>query len=489
MENFSVYEDILNRTDGAVYVGVVGPVRTGKSTFVKRFMEKMVIPSAKGTERAVMTDELPQSAGGKTVMTTEPKFVPAKAAKISLGKGAEASVRLVDCVGFAVEGANGFEEDGAPRLVKTPWQDAPMPFEQAAEIGTQKVINEHSTIGVLVTTDGSVTELERQAYVPAEERSVRELKGIGKPFVIVLNCKNPSGATALKTELETKYEVPVVALNVEEMEEKDVLEVLQSALFEFPVLRIDVKIPKWLRSFPMENSSVSTLFNKFKKAVEKVVTMRDCFALETLFEEGDDFINPDEIRLDLGKGRAEISIGATEKLFYQVLSEILGEEIPDTCALTTYLREFAHVKREYEKVKGALESAEKTGYGIVYPAETDYALEKPSLVKKSAGYGVRFKAKATGYHVVKVDVTGEICPIIGTKQQGEDFLGDTLRAYEEENGEVWETNIFGKTLRFLVADELSEKVDAMPKDLQRKIRRTLYKIVNEGKSNLLCFVF
>jgi stage IV sporulation protein A len=254
-------------------------------------------------------------------------------------------------------------------------------------------------------------------------------------------------------------------------------------------LRIDVKIPKWLRSFPVENSAVSKLFNAVKKSVEGIVTMRDCFHLEHLFSEDDDFINPDEIRLDLGKGRAEIFIGAKEKLFYQVLSETLGEEIVDACALTTYLREFAHVKREFLKVKGALENAEKTGYGIVYPSETEYELEKPTLVKKNAGYCVQFKAKATGYHVVKVDVTGSICPIIGTKQQGEDFLGDTLQAYEKEDGDVWETNIFGKSLRLLIGDELSEKADAMPKDLQRKIRRALFKIVNDGKSNLLCFVF
>lgn len=489
MENFSVYEDILNRTDGDIYVGVVGPVRTGKSTFVKRFMETMVIPSAKGSARAVMTDELPQSGGGKTVMTTEPKFVPAKSAKITLAKGAEANVRLVDCVGFAVEGANGFEEDGAPRLVKTPWQKNPIPFEEAAEIGTQKVIKEHSTIGVLVTTDGSVTELPRDAYIPAEERSVQELKGIGKPFVIVLNCKNPAENSGLKTELETKYKAPVVAVNVEEMGKTEILEILQNALFEFPVLRIDVQIPSWLRLFPAETPAVKNLLDKVKKAVEGVVTMRDCFALETLFDADDDFISPEEIRLDLGKGRAEISVGAKEKLYYQVLSETLDEAVPDACSLMTYLREFSYMKREYEKVKGALESAEKTGYGIVYPSETEYTLDKPSLVKKNAGYGVQFKAKATGYHVVKVDVTGAISPIIGTKQQSEEFLEGTLSAYEGEEGDVWETNIFGKSLRLLIGDELSGKADAMPKDLQRKIRRTLCKIVNEGKSNMFCFVF
>ena len=265
MENYSVYEDIANRTGGNIYVGVVGPVRTGKSTFIKRFMETLVLPLAQEHERAEMTDELPQSAAGKTVMTTEPKFVPAKAAKIAIGKGAEASVRLIDCVGFTVAGASGYEEEGAPRLVKTPWQDEEMPFEKAAELGTEKVIKEHSTIGVLVTTDGSVTDIERSAYVAAEERAVAELKGIGKPFVILLNCKDPSSQSSLKETLEEKYGAPVLAVNVETLGEKEICEIMQTVLFEFPLASVEVCIPEWLQSFPESNETVNTLLSAFPR--------------------------------------------------------------------------------------------------------------------------------------------------------------------------------------------------------------------------------
>ena len=489
MENYSVYEDIARRTGGDIYVGVVGPVRTGKSTFIKRFMETLVIPYADEREKAVMTDELPQSASGKTIMTTEPKFVPAKAAKIAVSKGAEALVRLVDCVGFGVEGANGFEEDGAPRLVKTPWDDAPMPFEKAAALGTEKVIKEHSTIGLLVTTDGSITDIPRAAYQPAEERAVKELKEIGKPFVILLNCKEPKSAVSLKKDLEAKYEAPVVALNAEKASQEEILEVLQKALFEFPILRIDVKIPLWMQAFPADNARVFSLLERIKTAAGSMKKMRDCLAFENTFSEEDDFLNPEEIRMELGRGKVEISIEAKPILFYQMLGETCGEEIQDDLALMKYVRDSAVVKRGYEKVKDALESAEEHGYGIVYPTEEEYELEKPQLIKKSAGYGVQFKASATGYHIVKVDVTGEVSTIIGTKQQGEDFLADTVTAYEEGEGKVWETNIFGKSLRSLVGDELSGKSNAMPIELRRKMRRTITRIVNDGKNNVFCILF
>ena len=489
MENYSVYEDIAHRTGGDIYIGVVGPVRTGKSTFIKRFMETLVIPYADEEIRNVMTDELPQSAAGKTVMTTEPKFVPAKAAKIAVAKGAEASVRLVDCVGFAVDGASGFEEDGAPRLVKTPWQETPMPFEQAAAMGTEKVIKEHSTIGVLVTTDGSVTGIPRSGYLAAEERCVAELKALDKPFVILLNCKDPTGAMTLKKALEDKYEAPVVALNAETMGETEILEVLQKALFEFPVTSIDVRIPKWLQSFPEDNRVVSELFATLKKTSGGIVKMRDCFALENLFEGETDFVNPEEIRMDLGKGKVEITVGVKEELFYRVISETCGEEIGDDLALMQYVRSLADVKREYGKVKDAFAEAEKNGYGIVYPSEDEYTLEKPQLVKKGAGYGVQFKANATSYHIIKVDVGGSVNPIIGTKQQSEEFVDETLRTYDEGLEKVWETNIFGKSLRSLVGDELSGKTNAMPVELRRKMRRAVARIVNEGKGNVICILF
>ena len=488
MENYSVYQNIANRTGGDIYIGVVGPVRTGKSTFIKRFMETLVLPNADESIRMEMTDELPQAASGKTVMTTEPKFVPAKAAKISVAKGAETSVRLVDCVGFAVVGASGFEEDGAPRLVKTPWSEEAMPFEQAAALGTEKVIREHSTIGVLVTTDGSVTGIERSGYVAAEERAIRELKGIGKPFVIVLNCQNPSSQTTLKKSLEEKYEAPVVALNVENMTQEEILEVLQKVLLEFPVLRIDIGMPKWLQSLPAENRAVNALLSAVKKSVGTITKMRDCFTLKEMFSQEDNFLNPTEITMDLGKGRAEIKIEAKEGLFYEVLSDCCGEGIQDDLQLMKYVCALSETRREYDKVKDALKEAEESGYGIVYPDETDYALEKPRLVKKGAGYGVQFRATAPSYHIVKIDVTGSINPIIGTKQQGEDFVNDTLKAYDDGDG-VWETNIFGKSLRSLVGDELSGKTNGMPVELRKKMRRTISRIVNDGKGNLLCILF
>ncbi len=488
MEHYSVYEDIANRTGGDIYIGVVGPVRTGKSTFIKRFMQTLVLPRAADKEKAVMTDELPQSAAGRTVMTTEPKFVPSKAAKIQIAKGAEAAVRLVDCVGFAVDGASGFEEEGTPRLVKTPWQESPMPFEQAAELGTQKVIREHSTIGVLITTDGSITDISRSGYERAEERAVAELKALQKPFVILLNCKEPQSQGALRLALEEKYAVPVLAVNVEEMTEDTVLEILRTALFEFPVSCIDVKIPAWLQSFPETNPTVETLLSVLKSSVPKICKMRDCFALEQLFDETSDFCNPDGLQMDLGKGKVTVTVGAKAHLFYRVLSEACDENIADDLQLMQFVRTLAQVKKGYDKIKDAFADAEKYGYGIVNPTQDDYQLKKPQLVKKSAGYGVHFQANATSYHIVKVNITGAVSPIIGTKQQGEDFVGETLRTYEDGDA-VWETNIFGKSLRSLVGDALAGKTNAMPPELRHKMRRVMTKIVNDGKTNLLCILF
>ena len=489
MENYNVYQDIANRTGGDIYIGVVGPVRTGKSTFIRRFMETLVIPVAKESERAIMTDELPQAGAGRTVMTTEPKFVPAKAVKISVSENAEASVRLVDCVGYGVEGANGFLEDGAPRLVKTPWQDSPMPFEKAAEMGTEKVIREHSTIGVLMTTDGSIAEIERSAYVAAEERAVAELKSLGKPFVIVLNCREPQTATTLKTTLEEKYEVPVVALNAETMGEAEIMEVLKTSLFEFPVVRIDVNIPQWVQSFPETHEVVAPVLSALKKATPNITKMRDCFALETLFEADGDFENPIEIRMDLGKGTAEITVGTKPDFFYRTLSLESGEAIDSDLKLMQYVRSLADTKKEYSKVKDALLEAGKNGYGIVYPTEEDYELEKPRLTKKGASYGAQFRANACGYHIVKVNITGAVNTVIGTKQQGEEFIAGVQEAYEAGDDTVWETNIFGKSLRELVQNELSSKSSTMPIELRRKMRRTITKIVNDGKNNVICFLF
>ncbi len=489
MENYNIYQDVSCRTGGDIYVGVVGPVRTGKSTFIKRFMETLVIPSASGERRGEMIDELPQAAAGKTVMTTEPKFVPAKAAKISVGKGAEASVRLVDCVGFAVEGAAGFEEEGEPRLVHTPWHTEPIPFEKAAEMGTERVIREHSTIGVLVTTDGSITDIPRSSYEAAEERAVRELKALKKPFVVLLNCRVPQEAEELRAELEKKYEAPMVALNIENMTEGDIQNILQKALFEFPALRIDVRLPRWLQALPAENPTVAGLLARIKASVGNIERMRDCFALEETFVGDENFTCDGGLSIDLGSGRVELCIDAKEALFYRVLSEECGENLADDLALMKYLRGLSGTKRVFERVKDALREADEKGYGVVLPDEEEYRLEKPRLVKKSAGYGVQFEAKAAGYHIVKVEVRGQVSPIIGTKQQGEEFVAETLRRYDEGEEQVWETNIFGKSLKELVCDELAGKADGVSPELRKKLRRAVGKIVNDGKGNLLCIVF
>ena len=488
MENYSVYEDIASRTNGDIYIGVVGPVRTGKSTFIKRFMEELVIPTADESKRAVMTDELPQSAAGKTVMTTEPKFVPAQAATISVREGAEASVRLVDCVGFAVEGAGGFEEDGSPRLIKTPWSDQAMPFEKAAKLGTEKVIREHSTIGILMTTDGSITEIPRAAYVSAEEHAVSELKEIGKPFVILLNCREPETQEALRASLEDKYGVPVLAVNAEKLSEPEILRILQKVLFEFPVTGIDIRLPKWVQSLPESSKVVSGLLSRLRKIAPSLVKMKDCLLLENLFGEEDAFVNPDNINMELGKGRAELSVEAREGLFYEVLSEECGENIPDDFSLMRYVKSLADSKRSYDRIREAFEEAEANGYGTVAPGEEDMSLEAPKLIRKGSGYGVNFRATAPSYHIVKVEVTGEVNPIIGTQQQGEDFVREILADYEEYPEKVWATNIFGKTLRELVSEGLEEKAGAMSPDLRKKMRRTITRIVNEGRGGVICIL-
>ncbi len=488
MENYSVYEDIASRTNGDIYIGVVGPVRTGKSTFIKRFMEELVIPSADESKRAVMTDELPQSAAGKTVMTTEPKFVPAQAATISVREGAEASVRLVDCVGFAVEGAGGFEEDGSPRLIKTPWSDQAIPFEKAAKLGTEKVIREHSTIGILMTTDGSITEIPRTAYVSAEEHAVSELKEIGKPFVILLNCREPETQEALRASLEDKYGVPVLAVNAEKLSEPEILRILQKVLFEFPVTGIDIRLPKWVQSLPESSKVVSGLLSRLRKIAPSLVKMKDCLLLENLFGEEDAFVNPDNINMKLGKGRAELSVEAREGLFYEVLSEECGENIPDDFSLMRYVKSLADSKRSYDRIREAFEEAEANGYGTVAPGEEDMSLEAPKLIRKGSGYGVNFRATAPSYHIVKVEVTGEVNPIIGTQQQGEDFVREILADYEEYPEKVWATNIFGKTLRELVSEGLEEKAGAMSPDLRKKMRRTITRIVNEGRGGVICIL-
>lgn len=488
MENYCVYEDMLRRTGGDIYVGVVGPVRTGKSTFIRRFMESLVLPYAEESRRGEMTDELPQASSGRTIMTTEPKFVPAKAAEITTPAGGQAKVRLVDCVGYVVDGAIGFEEDGQPRLVQTAWAETPIPFSQAAAIGTERVIKEHSTVGVLVTTDGSFTAIDRAEYAKAEARAAAELKALGKPFVVLLNCVDCNACEGLRASLEEKYGVPVIALNVENMGETEALSVLQALLWEFPLRCLDVNIPSWLQALPEENPFVNALLEKLREASPALVKMKDCKGLCELFEDAEDYVAPDGVEMDAGEGVASISVGAKDGVFFRALSHECGVEIADDCALMMRLKALADDGRKYDKIRSAFEEAEATGYGVVEPRVEDLSLAEPQMVKKGNNYGVRFQAGGASYHVMKIEVGGRVEPIVGGKAQGEAFCSSLSESYASSPEKVWETNVFGSSVRQLLEAELALKNKGVPEELKGKLRRTLSKIVNEGKGGFLCIL-
>ncbi len=487
MENQSVYEGIAARTGGEIYIGVVGPVRTGKSTFVKRFMEELVLPNVSGTRKRRMTDELPQSASGKTVMTTEPKFVPEEAAEIAAGR-AIARVRLIDCVGFPVKGASGFEEDGEPRLVNTPWNDAPVPFEQAAEDGTRKVIRDHSGMGILVTTDGSVTDIPREAYREAEEQTVEELRAIGKPYVILLNCKEPVSAENLRASLEEKYGVPVISANAEHMTAEEIAAVLERALYEFPVLSIDVDIPEWMRILDADSAPISELLAGIRSVAPAISKMSDCALLDALFGESEFLRPPVSVKLNPAEGHAHVCIEAREGAFYKVLGEQCGEPIENDFALMSYVAALTDAKKVYERLGKAFRNAQDCGYGIVPPDDGEMSLSEPKLIRKSGRVGVNLHADAPSYHIIRVDLSGEVRPAIGNEQQSEEFVKTLSENMLTEPEKAWNTNMFGKTLKELLSEELSQKNRSMAEGLQKKMRRTMTRIVNEGKAGVICIL-
>ena len=453
MKTFSIYEDIATRTGGEIYIGVVGPVRTGKSTFIKKFMQELVLPQVTGSKKKRYTDELPQSASGKSVMTTEPKFVPEEAAEIKV-KDAVARVRLIDCVGFPAEGATGFEEDGMPRLVKTPWSEESMPFNEAAEDGTRRVIRDHSTIGVLITTDGSVTELPRAAYEGAEERAQSELKSLGKPYVIVLNCLDPAAAEPLRAELEEKYAAPVLAINIESATGETLSAVLERVLYEFPVSCVDVDLPDWMRILDADSPIVS----------------------------------PKSVELDAATGRVHCTIDAKEGVFYTVLGEQCGAPITDDLTLMKFCTRLSSAKKLFDRVGQAFEEAQETGYSIVPPEENEMALAEPTLVRKNGRTGVSLRAEAPSYHIIRVDVAGEVSPALGNEEQSAAFVRQLTADLEADPARAWEINMFGKSLRELLGGELAVKNRAMSEPLQKKMRRTVTRIVNEGRGGVICIL-
>lgn len=488
-ESSGIYKDVAERSGGDIYIGVVGPVRTGKSTLIKRFMTELVIPFAEGRDIGEMTDELPQSAAGRTVMTTEPKFVPANAVKVKIDN-ADANVRLIDCVGFAVDGAEGFEENGSPRLVKTVWSDKPLPFTEAAALGTEKVIRDHSTIGVIVTTDGSVAGIGRANYIPAEERTVAELKAIGKPFVLVLNCADPlsSATESLKEELAAKYACAVVAMNCESAGREELNGLLRAVLFEFPVTKIDVDIPDWLRVMPAESGAISELLLRVKETAASVSVMRECEVFDGMFAGCEYWEENVDVSLSPATGGATLSARLRDGVFYRMLSEAAGEEIDDEGALMTFVSSASVAKRKYDKVKDAFESAKATGYGIVRPDDGDLSLDKPKVVRQGGNLGIKLRATAPSYHVVKVDVSGEVSPIMGLASQSEELVNGIMNGFETDPEATWDTNVFGKSLKSMVKEGLSGKVGSIQEETRAKMRKAITRIVNEGKGGVICIL-
>ena len=491
MEKYQIYEDIKSRTNGDIYVGVVGPVRVGKSTFIAEFMKKLVIPNIENENNKKRTiDELPQSADGKTIMTTQPRFVPNEAVKISVADKINLKVRMIDCVGYLVSGAMGVEEGDKPRLVKTPWSSEDMPFEEAAEFGTKKVIEEHSTIGIVVTTDGTVTDLERANYVAAEEQIVQDMKATGKPFVIVLNTKNPNKEECKKLakSLQEKYDSQVVSMNVQEMKESDVDRIFEKMLLEFPITSIKVNMPKWLSALPFSNPIIKEVVSEIKKFGNDLKKIGDTNKDALVFTESESFDPITFSNVEMGEGVIKFNVIPKENLFYHVLSDECGFEIKDDFELVSYIKDLATAKIEYDKLKLALDEVEQNGYGIVVPKQSDFALQEPEVVKQGNRYGVKIKATAPSLHIIKVDVETEVTPLVGTESQSQDLVNYLNEQFENNPEQIWETNLLGKSLSSLIGDNISSKIVMMPADAQRKMRKTLGRIINEGKGGVLCIL-
>ena len=491
MENTRLYQDIAKRTDGDIYVGVVGPVRTGKSTFIKKFMDLLVIPNIDNEykkERA--NDELPQSAGGKTIMTTEPKFVPNEAVEITLDNNLKFKTRLVDCVGYLVDNAIGYLEDDMPRMVKTPWYEEEIPFEEAAEIGTRKVIAEHSTIGILVTTDGSITDIPREDYISAEERVVKELKELNKPFVIVLNSDDPFSdyTKALARKLEEKYEVSVLPTDCSRLDIEDIDDIFSKILYEFPIETININFPRWVDGLPDDHWLKVELYDEIKKAFDNIRILKQVDHGISQLQNTKVITKTSLSEVRLGEGSVNVSIDLIDELFYKVLTEISGVEIDNEGTLFSTMTEFSRTKKQYDKIACALEEVKATGYGIVTPSIDELILEEPEMVKQGSRFGIKLKAKAPSIHMIRADIETEVSPIVGSEKQSEDLVNYLLSEFESDPKKIWESNIFGKNLHELVNEGLQNKLSRMPEDAQEKLQETLEKIVNEGSGGLICII-
>lgn len=482
----SIYSDIASRTNGNIYIGVVGPVRTGKSTFVSNLMQKLILPNIEdANDKKRCIDELPQSADGRLIMTTQPKFVPDKAVQLNLSDKKVARVRMIDCVGYLVEGAEGHVDGGKQRLVNTPWSTEPMPFEQAAEMGTQKVSKEHSTVAVVVTTDGSIGEIERKNYLLAEERTIREVKASSKPFVVVLNTKFPSSESTfgLCRTLEEKYGVAVLPLDVANANVSELEAVLTAILNEFPIRRIAVNLPSWMRALSRDNNVIVDLMEKLKESSGGICKIKDgkklCEALHCNY-----IANAEVENVDCGKGVVSYKVTPTEGLFFKVLSEEAQVDIADEFSLMSYVASTAYAKRRYDVLKDALAEADANGYGVVYPVMEQMTLDEPQMIKQGSIYGVQLTAKAPSYHIIKVDVSTDVSPMVGTEQQSQYLLDE----YKTNPQKIWNTNMFGRTMSGIASDGLVGKCTMMPLEVKQKLTRTVNRIVNENKGGLICIL-
>ncbi|MCP3030688.1 stage IV sporulation protein A [Halobacillus sp. A1] len=491
MEKVDIFSDISKRTNGDIYLGVVGAVRTGKSTFIKKFMELVVIPNMEdSSERERALDELPQSSAGKTIMTTEPKFVPNQAASIKFDEHLDVRVRMVDCVGYAVEGAVGYEDENGPRMIHTPWYEEAIPFNEAAEIGTQKVIQEHSTIGIVVTTDGTIGEIPREDYVQAEEKVVEELREVGKPFIMVVNSAQPHSdrTERLKNELKEKYDIPVLALSVESMREQDVHNVLREALFEFPVLEVNVNLPSWVMVLDSRHWLRKHLQSAIEDTVQDIKRLRDVDYVIGNFDQYEHITGAHISGMDLGEGIAEIDLQAPEQLYDHILKEIVGEEIRGKDHLLEIMQDFSHAKREYDIVADALQMVKQTGYGIAAPSLEDMVLDEPEIIRQGSRFGVRLKAVAPSIHMVKVDVQSEFSPIIGTEKQSEELVRYLMQDFEEDPLSIWNSDIFGRSLSSIVREGIQAKLSLMPENARYKLKETLERIINEGSGGMIAII-
>ncbi len=491
MSNYDIYKDIATRTKGDIYVGVVGPVRTGKSTFITKMLNALIIPNiADGYSKERTIDEMPQSGDGKSIMTTQPKFIPNESVPVVLNNDVQMNMRLIDCVGYLVDGAVGHIENDKPRMVATPWSSDKMPFEKAAELGTQKVITSHSTVGVLVTTDGSFTSIPRENYVKAEERVVSELKACNKPFVVVLNSTHPDNAEtkALVKALTDKYGVGVIATDVSAMTEQDINDIFALMLNEFPVASVCVRMPQWMQALPFEHPLITTVANAVTNAIKDINKIGDIGDNILMFEGSQDFEAVATKDVLLGEGKVVFEIKPKDDLFYRVLSEQCGHEITSEYHLVSYVKQLTAAKEQYDKFKTAIEQVKETGYGVVHPTMADMKLEEPEIVKSGGRYGVKLKASAPSLHIMQVDIETEVNPVVGSEQQSADLAKYLLEEFENNPTGIWETKMFGKSLDSLVNEGIQGKLVAMPTQVQNKMRKTLGRIVNEGKGGVICIL-